>query len=90
MQAPFRLGFSGKNIIWAPIDYGLAPEYKMEQIVSHVRQAVCWIYQNIKDYGGDPNKFIFMESLLVGIQQLQQSCQIGIFKGVFLKIQLKA
>lgn len=44
-----------KGIMWVPIDYGLAPEYDMYQIVSHVRRAVAWVYQNIGQYGGDPN-----------------------------------
>jgi arylformamidase len=42
--------------VWAPIDYGLAPEYRMDEIVDHVRSAVAWIYGHIAEYGGDPER----------------------------------
>lgn len=45
-----------KGVVWAPIDYGLAPTYKLDKIVDHVRQAVAWVYKNIKAHGGDPNR----------------------------------
>lgn len=49
--------------IWVPIDYGLAPEYSMSQIIDHVRCAISWVYSNIVQYGGDPNQlFIFGNS----------------------------
>lgn len=45
-----------KGIISVPIDYGLAPQYRMEDMIAHVRQAVAWVYKNIAQYGGDPNR----------------------------------
>jgi len=45
-----------KGIISVPIDYGLAPQYRMKDIIAHVRYAVSWAYKNITQYGGDPNR----------------------------------
>lgn len=44
------------GIVWVPIDYGLAPDFGMDAIVDHVRQAIAWVFNNIAEYGGDPNK----------------------------------
>jgi arylformamidase len=45
-----------RGVIWVPIDYGLAPEHTMDQIVDHVRKAVAWVHANIADYGGDAGR----------------------------------
>jgi len=44
-----------KGIISVSIDHGLAPQYRMDDIIAHVRHAVAWVYKNIAQYGGDPN-----------------------------------
>jgi arylformamidase len=44
-----------KGVMWVPIDYGLAPNYKLDAIVDHVRSALTWIYKNIARYGGNPD-----------------------------------
>ncbi len=38
------------------IEYPLAPEFSMDQIVASCRQAVDWIYHNIAEYHGDPGQ----------------------------------
>ena len=45
-----------KGVVWVPIDYGLAPEYGMDSMVDHVRQAIAWVHNNIGSYGGEPNR----------------------------------
>ena len=44
------------GVMWVPIDYGLAPNYSIHQMVDHVRSAIVWLYHNISKYGGDPSK----------------------------------
>ena len=44
------------GVVWVPIDYGLAPSFKMDQMVGHVRKAVAWVHANIAKYGGDPDR----------------------------------
>jgi arylformamidase len=53
------------GILSVPIDYGLAPQYRMKEIIGHVRQAVAWVYENIAQYGGDPNR-IYIQGMSAG------------------------
>ena len=45
-----------KGATWVPIDYGLAPAFKLDAIVDHVRSAIAWVYKNIARHGGDPDR----------------------------------
>lgn len=47
---------SGRGVVWIPIDYGLAPDYRIDAIVGHVRSAVAWVYDEIAGHGGDPGR----------------------------------
>jgi arylformamidase len=52
-----------KGTILLAIDYGLAPEYSMDEIINHVRQAIARMYSNTAQYGGETNSlFIFGNS----------------------------
>jgi len=44
------------GVMWVPIEYGLAPNYSIHQMVDHVRSAIVWLYHNVSKYGGDPSK----------------------------------
>lgn len=47
---------TSQGVIWVPIDYGLAPEYRIGDMIDHVRLALAWIYHHINQYGGDHNQ----------------------------------
>ena len=36
------------------IDYGLAPDYRMDEIVRQNRAAAAWVWRNAASFGGDP------------------------------------
>jgi arylformamidase len=48
--------FPGQNITTVIINYPLAPESCMDQIVSSCREAIRWTYENIADYNGNPEE----------------------------------
>ncbi len=47
---------SDRGVIWVPVDYGLAPNYRIDAMVNHVRSAVAWVYDEIAGHGGDPER----------------------------------
>ncbi len=38
------------------MNYGLAPQYDMDEIVRQNRAALAWIWQHAAEYGGDPSR----------------------------------
>lgn len=38
------------------VDYPLAPQASMDEIVAAARRAIAWLWRNIADHGGDPEK----------------------------------
>jgi arylformamidase len=66
-----------KGILSVSIDYGLAPQYRMKDIIAHVRYAIAWVYRNVNQYGGDLNR-LYIYGMSAGlILQPLLLCQIG-------------
>ena len=40
------------------INYALCPQVTIDEIVRQVRSAVAWVYRNIRNYGGDPERIV--------------------------------
>src|SRR5262249_58499431 len=43
-----------RGINVAVVEYTLAPEARMEQIVDEIRRSVAWLGEHLGDYGADP------------------------------------
>ncbi len=50
------------GISTAVVEYTLAPEASLDQIVDEIRRAIVWIFTNIKYHGGDPNRLFICGS----------------------------
>ncbi len=53
------------GVVSVSVDYGLAPQYRMAEIITHVRQAISWAYKNIAQHGGDPDR-LFVHGMSAG------------------------
>jgi arylformamidase len=49
-------GFIDKGITVVCVNYPLAPQASMDEIVRACRHATVWLYQHISDYHGDPSR----------------------------------
>ncbi|MDH6680869.1 arylformamidase [Rhodococcus sp. LBL1] len=47
-----------EGIATVSVDYGLAPDTPLEEIVRQVRAAVAWVYHHGADHGLDPNRIV--------------------------------
>ncbi len=52
----FGKGFAKKGIVTVIINYRLTPEVNYFPMTTDCATAVKWVYENIINYGGDPNK----------------------------------
>lgn len=55
-SALFAQNLAAHGISTAVVEYTLAPAASLDQIVAEVRRATAWIFTNIADYGGDPER----------------------------------
>ena len=44
------------GVLVATINYPLCPEISLDTLVDRVRAACAWVWQNVHDYGGDPER----------------------------------
>ncbi|RVW08577.1 alpha/beta hydrolase [Prescottella agglutinans] len=49
---------AAEGIATVSVDYGLAPDTPLEEIVRQVRAAVAWVYHHGADHGLDPNRIV--------------------------------
>jgi arylformamidase len=49
-------GFMSHDMTYVAINYPLAPQATMDEIVASCRQSIIWLYKNIARYNGDPHK----------------------------------
>ena len=54
-------GFIGDSVLasgynFVLVEYTLAPEVRMDEIVSEIHEAIDWVIVNIDEYGGDPRR----------------------------------
>jgi arylformamidase len=52
-QAPC---FVDRGVTFVPVNFGLVPNVDLDELVRQCRAAVQWVYNNIADYGADPDK----------------------------------
>jgi arylformamidase len=50
--------FNQAGITWIPINYRLAPNVSLDEIIDDVRCALAWVHSNATDFGGDPDRII--------------------------------
>lgn len=49
-----------RGFLFVSTNYRLLPEVTMEVLIADVAKSLGWVYRNIKDYGGDPNRILVM------------------------------
>ncbi len=48
--------FVPAGVVFITVNYGLIPTVDMDELIRQCRSAVVWVYQNIADYGGNPER----------------------------------
>lgn len=53
------------------VNYSLCPKVRLPEITRQIRASLAWVYRNIEDYGGNPNR-IFVSGHSAGGQMIGQ------------------
>ena len=64
----------------AVVEYTLAPDARMDQIVSEIRHAVAWLAEHLGDYGADPAR-IYVGGHSAGGHLTASAVSLGAVKG---------
>ncbi|MVW80891.1 alpha/beta hydrolase [Bordetella sp. 02P26C-1] len=48
--------YTSAGAVYVAVNYALAPAVTLDTIVDQCRRAVAWVYRNIEQYGGDPDR----------------------------------
>ena len=54
--------FNAEGVTWITMNYRLAPDVTLDDIVDDVRSAISWIYNNATDFKGDRDRIIVASS----------------------------
>jgi arylformamidase len=68
----------GLNV--AVVEYTLAPEARMDQMVAEVRHAISWLHEHLGDYGGDPRS-IYVAGHSAGAHLTAMTMPLGAVRG---------
>ncbi len=52
------IGFAEADTTFIAVDYGLAPNFSLDEIVAQVRRAIAWVYTNHSTVGIDPERIV--------------------------------
>lgn len=52
--------FVSRGVTWIATDFTVVPPGTLDEMVRQNRAALAWIYNNAKDFGGDPNRIHVM------------------------------
>jgi len=69
-----------RGINVAVVEYTLAPEARMEQIVDEIRRSVAWLGEHLGDYGADPVR-IYLSGHSAGGHLTAMMMGLGVVKG---------